>query len=108
MRGRLSKALRNSSIISGQTYYNRSGDDVSKWGSPWTRLGYTFDWGNPEDRPGVSEFRVVLNVTEAGRTVKIESAVDLEIDLERAEYFRCVPEGADGSSSGGCFVKTPH
>jgi len=79
-------------IDAAQTYYDRSGDDVSEWGSPWTRLGYTYDWGPSRDRLGVSEFRVVLNVTEGGLTVKIEDAVDLENDEERAAYFRWVPK----------------
>lgn len=94
-------------IDAAQTYYDRSGDDVSLWGSPWTRLGYTYDWGNPLDRLGISEFRVVLNVGEKGLTVNIEGAVDLEIDAERAAYFRCAREDAGGGSGGGCFVKTP-
>ncbi len=37
-------------------------------GYPWTRLGYTYDWGNPESEVGLSEF-----VIEAGATVKIHS-----------------------------------
>jgi len=94
-------------ITAAQTYYDRSGDDVSKWGSPWTRLGYTYDWGDSIDHLGISEFRVVLNVPEKGLMVKIKDAVDLEIDEERAMYFRCVPEGTTGGDS-GCFVKTPH
>jgi hypothetical protein len=94
-------------ITAAQTYYDRTGDDVSKWGSPWTRLGYAYDWGNADDRLGISEFRVVLNVPEKGLTVKIHGAVDLEKDEERAMYFRCVPEGTGGGDS-GCFVKTPH
>ena len=32
-------------------------DDPSK-GYPWTRLGYTYDWGNPESEVGLSEFIV--------------------------------------------------
>jgi hypothetical protein len=35
---------------------------------PWTRLGYTFDWGNPDSRVGLSEFIVM-----AGTAVVIES-----------------------------------
>jgi hypothetical protein len=94
-------------IDAAQSYYDRSDPDVSKWGSPWTRLGYTYDWGDPIDRLGVSEFRVVLNLTEKGLWVKIQGAVDLEKDEERSMYFRCVPEGTGGGDS-GCFVKTPH
>lgn len=41
-------------------------DDPSK-GYPWTRLGYTYDWGNPESEIGLSEF-----VVAAGSTVAVE------------------------------------
>jgi hypothetical protein len=41
-------------------------DDPSK-GYPWTRLGYTYDWGNPESEIGLSEF-----VVAAGSTVAIQ------------------------------------
>ena len=41
-------------------------DDPSK-GYPWTRLGYTFDWGNPKSEIGLSEF-----VISASSTVTIE------------------------------------
>lgn len=37
-------------------------------GYPWTRLGYTYDWGNPESEIGVSEF-----VIRAGATVTIHA-----------------------------------
>ncbi|MEZ4868211.1 MAG: hypothetical protein R3C14_43185 [Caldilineaceae bacterium] len=35
-------------------------------GYPWTRLGYTYDWGNPESEVGLSEF-----VIYAGSTVGV-------------------------------------
>lgn len=34
------------------TIYSRDG------GHPWTRLGYTYDWGNPDRKYGLSEFIV--------------------------------------------------
>ena len=37
-------------------------------GYPWTRLGYTYDWGNPESEIGLSEF-----VIRSGAVVKIHS-----------------------------------
>ncbi len=92
-------------INSAQTYYDRSGDDVSKWGAPWTRLGYTYDWGNPDDRVGLSEFRILLNVDEKGVKVKLERAIDSAKPEEWDNYFRCVAEGTGGSDS-GCFMKT--
>jgi hypothetical protein len=30
-------------------------------GYPWTRLGYTYDWGNPESKVGLSEFVIKKN-----------------------------------------------
>jgi hypothetical protein len=39
-------------------------DDPSK-GYPWTRLGYTYDWGNPESEIGLSEFVVAASSTVA-------------------------------------------
>lgn len=37
-------------------------------GYPWTRLGYTYDWGNPKSEIGLSEF-----VIRAGAQVRIAS-----------------------------------
>ena len=49
----------NSTIIS--QYY-----DVKKY--PWTRLGYTYDWGNPRSEIGLSEF-----VIKKGSSVIVNS-----------------------------------
>jgi hypothetical protein len=38
-------------------------------GYPWTRLGYTYDWGNPNSEVGLSEF-----VIRPGATVEFKSA----------------------------------
>jgi len=96
-------------INAAQTYYDTTGKPIDQWGSPWTRLGYTYDWGDSDDRLGVSEFRLVLDVdpTVRGRTIGVKALVDLRDDVARAAYFRCVREDAGGGSSGGCFVKTP-
>jgi len=40
-------------------------------GYPWTRLGYTYDWGNPKSEIGLSEF-----VIRAGATVTIHAVSD--------------------------------
>jgi hypothetical protein len=37
-------------------------------GYPWTRFGYTYDWGNPKSEIGLSEF-----VIKAGANIKINS-----------------------------------
>ncbi|NQU13505.1 MAG: hypothetical protein HQ561_05125, partial [Desulfobacteraceae bacterium] len=55
--------------------YDRTGP-VSTWGAPWTRLGYTYDWGNPDDHVGLSEFIILLNAAEKGLKVKLERAID--------------------------------
>lgn len=48
-------------------------DDPTK-GYPWTRLGYTYDWGNPDSEVGLSEF-----VIAAGSTVTIADVSTNEI-----------------------------
>lgn len=47
-------------------------DNPSK-GYPWTRLGYTYDWGNPESEVGLSEF-----VVAAKSKVAIEKVYSTE------------------------------
>ena len=42
-------------------------------GYPWTRLGYTYDWGNPYTREGPSEF-----VVRPGATVEVETVASTE------------------------------
>lgn len=44
-----------------------------KNGYPWTRLGYTYDWGNPESEVGLSEF-----VTWAKTPVRIKRVATTE------------------------------
>lgn len=43
-------------------------ESYGKEGYPWTRLGYTYDWGNPLNEIGLSEF-----VVREGATVAINS-----------------------------------
>ena len=86
--------------------YNTEGEDVSTWGSAWTRLGYTYDWGNPDDHVGLSEFIILLNAADKGLKVKLERAIDSAKPDEWDNYFRCVAEGTGGSGGGGCFTKT--
>jgi len=40
-------------------------------GYPWTRLGYTYDWGNPDNEIGLSEF-----VIRSGATVTVKTVTD--------------------------------
>ncbi len=44
---------------------------------PWTRLGYTYDWGNADDHMGLSEFVII-----GGSTIGINSI------KENDEYFQ--------------------
>ncbi len=40
-------------------------------GYPWTRLGYTYDWGNPCSDVGISEF-----VVRSGAVVRVHAVMD--------------------------------
>ena len=51
---------------------------------PWTRLGYTYDWGNDHDHEGPSEF-VLLGGQNRGVTLTILSVTD------EKEYFKPTP-----------------
>lgn len=46
----------------------------SDWGFPWTRLGYTYDWGHPGHEVGLSEF-----VVEEGAGVVIDSVEETAV-----------------------------
>ena len=45
------------------------GKSYEEGGLPWTRLGYTYDWGNPESDVGLSEFVIRANATVGVRSV---------------------------------------
>jgi hypothetical protein len=76
-------------------------NDPTTWGYPWTRLGYTYDWGNPKTPVGLSEFviRIDPNKNKGELTVKLEAAYDRETPDWQA-YFRCQPE----AGSSGMFI----
>lgn len=58
-------------------------------GWPWTQLGYTYDWGNPKNHVGLSEFVIRLDPARGGQvTVKLERAIDSKTRSWRG-YFRC-------------------
>lgn len=74
-----------------QTIYTTTNEwDASTWGWPWTRLGYTYDWGNPFSAFGLSEFILKINPDQNGGevTVKLEKAVDI-LAPEWNQYFNC-------------------
>ncbi len=52
-------------------WFNRQRDaSYGENGYPWTRLGYTYDWGNPKSEIGLSEF-----VIKSGSPIKINSVI---------------------------------
>lgn len=51
-----------------QWFADLLGSSYGDNGYPWTRLGYTYDWGNPFSEVGLSEF-----VIRSGATVTVES-----------------------------------
>ena len=77
-------------------------------GLPWTRLGYTYDWGNPNSIIGLSEF-----VIRSGATVEIQSTNSPEdyckpssspVPAFSASNVVNLASGAGGSVSAGEFV----
>lgn len=48
-----------------------------KDGYPWTRLGYTYDWGNPESEVGLSEF-----------VIQKDSKIYVEADIPNDTYCK--------------------
>ena len=59
-------------------------------GYPWTRLGYTYDWGNPNSEIGLSEF-----IIRDGSIIKIHSVTDT------LSYCKNRSESPAGSSRTG-------
>lgn len=49
-------------------------------GYPWTRLGYTYDWGNPTSEVGLSEF-----------VIRADAKVVVNRVFETLEYFQQIP-----------------
>ena len=72
------------------TIYNSIGDEKT-WGWPWTRLGYTYDWGNKDNHVGLSEFVVRIDPDKKSATVIPENGVIYGTPFWDA-YFRCGPK----------------
>lgn len=68
---------------------NMNYDPDDPWAYPWTRMGYTYDWGDEEDHVGLSEF---LLQTDA--VIYVHSVQSMDLD-----YFTSTSGTA---SSGGC------
>ena len=72
--------------------YNTEGD-ISTWGWPWTRLGYTYDWGNPDNHVGLSEFIIRIDPYEGFVNVTLAKAINFDESLEEwDDNFRCGPK----------------
>ena len=55
-------------------WFNKTrGNSYSNGGYPWTRLGYTYDWGNPTSEIGLSEF-----VIKKGAPIAIHAVVNVD------------------------------
>lgn len=73
-----------------ETIYSREGEDVAQWGWPWTRLGYTYDWGDPDNPVGLSEFVVRLDPAKGKVNVKLVRGI-VHGQAAWEAYFRCGP-----------------
>jgi len=62
----------------GTIYAAGDENDPSTWGWPWTRLGYTYDWGNSPDHVGLSEFILRVDPERNGgeAVVRLVRAID--------------------------------
>jgi len=65
--------------------------DIEQWRDPWTRLGYTYDWGNPGDHVGLSELRIRIHPYGGSLWVEYGKAIFYGTP-EWDDYFRCGPE----------------
>jgi hypothetical protein len=76
------------------TYYNPSAPQNT---APWTRLGYTYDWGNSNNHVGASEFMIKTHPNLDGQgTTGVYATYIRAIkayDKSWHEYFRCTWRG---------------
>ncbi len=52
-----------------QWFNKMQNQSYGEYGFPWTRLGYTYDWGNPQSEIGLSEFAIRPSATVQIRSV---------------------------------------
>ncbi len=69
--------------------YSTEGE-IENWRNPWTRLGYTYDWGNKDNHVGLSEFLIRINPYDGNLWVQYGRAI-ISGTPEWDEYFRCGP-----------------
>lgn len=51
-------------------FHEKENSSYGESGYPWTRLGYTYDWGNPDSEIGLSEFVIREDATIEIHSVK--------------------------------------
>lgn len=75
-----------------KSMYSTEGD-ISTWGWPWTRLGYTYDWGNADNHVGLSEFIIRIDPYEGFVNVTLAKVINFDESPEKWNAnFRCGPE----------------
>lgn len=71
---------------------------------PWTRLGYTYDWGDQGNHVGLSEFVISVKITNADE----EPLVGIHKVYTNKDYFQTVYIGKGSDSPdfpASCFIK---
>lgn len=53
-------------------FNGQKAESYGQGGYPWTRLGYTYDWGNPDSEVGLSEF-----VINQGSIIEVNGSYSL-------------------------------
>jgi hypothetical protein len=76
-------------IESANEPYSTEGE-IANWRAPWTRLGYSYDWGNKDNHVGLSEFLVRINPYDGNLWVQYGRAI-IHGTPEWDEHFRCGP-----------------
>jgi hypothetical protein len=68
-------------------------DNTEGEGYPWTRLGYTYDWGDEDNHVGLSEFIIRIDPYWGFVNVTLKRAINFGEDLnEWNANFRCGPK----------------
>ena len=91
--------------------YNTEGD-VKDWGWPWTRLGYTYDWGDADNHVGLSEFIIRVDPYWGFVNVTLERVINFDQNPDEWNAsFRCGPKAPmmalTTGATGATLVWTP-
>jgi hypothetical protein len=81
-----------------EAYEMQDFNSPDEWPMPWTRMGYTYDWGNHDNHVGLSEFIVRIHPNQKspdGQTgvvrVGLVRAIDSRDPAAWNQYFQCEP-----------------